>query len=76
MKKVTEEMKEAGNKIASELMDASISKSVGGLGGSRTWEDYKNANKEIENFDLISAYINKEIDSVTAIYLAMDRCDA
>ncbi len=68
---VTEAMNQAGNDIAAELMAASVAKSMNGLGGSLTYEEW--LNKEVENRDLCIAYSKSEIDSVTAIYLAMMR---
>jgi len=69
---VTEEMKEAGSQIALDLVDANIAKSMGGLGGSKTWEEFE-ASHSGKNMDLIKQYVNGEIDSVTAIYTAMHR---
>lgn len=68
---ITEAMNKAGNNIASELLGASIAKSMNGLGGSLTYEEW--LNKSIANRDLCIAYSKNEIDSVTAIYLAMVR---
>lgn len=68
---VTEAMNKAGNDIAAELMTASVAKSMNGLGGSLTYEEW--LNKEVANRDLCIAYSKSEIDSVTAIYLAMVR---
>lgn len=68
---VTEAMNKAGNDIAAELMTASVAKSMNGLGGSPTYEEW--LNKEVANRDLCIAYSKSEIDSVTAIYLAMVR---
>lgn len=64
-------MKAAGNLMASDLMDATIAKDMNGLGGSKNWEEYELDDKE--NADLIKAYLSNEIDSVTAIYIAMSR---
>ena len=67
---VTSAMQEAGNAIASDLMDASIKKAFGpDMLGDCTPLDmdvYSNA-------DLIKLYIAEEIDSVQAIYIAMQR---
>lgn len=68
---VTEAMNQAGNDIAAELVTASVAKTMHGLGGSLTYEEW--LNKEVENRDLCIAYSKSEIDSVTAIYLAMMR---
>ena len=63
---VTEEMKKAGNDIASRLYDASISKALGG--NLDEWLD-----EDVPNRDIILLYLEGEIDSVTAICMAMDR---
>lgn len=68
---VTLEMQSAGREIASNLMDAQIAKQMNGLGGGTTWEQW--LTQPIKNKDLIIAYLNDEIDSVTAIYIAMYR---
>ena len=69
---VTEEMREVGQQIAADLTDASISKEMGGLGGSKDWEEFKSSFNG-KNLDLIKQYVEGEIDSVTAIYIAMHR---
>ena len=69
---VTEEMREAGSQIASDLINAQVSFHVGGLGGSKTWEEFESCHCG-KNMDLIKQYVNGEIDSVTAIYIAMHR---
>ena len=69
---VTEEMREAGSQIASDLMDAQVSFHMGGLGGSKEWEEFESFHCG-KNMDLIKQYVNGEIDSVTAIYIAMHR---
>jgi hypothetical protein len=56
---------EAGNLIASEMYDASVQACLG-----------EGKEFDIEQFhykDIVQAYLNKEIDSVTGIYLAMQR---
>ena len=63
---VTEEMKKAGNEIASYLYDASISKALGG--NLDEWLD-----EGVANRDIILMYLQEKIDSVTAICMAMDR---
>ena len=70
MNTVTDKMKQAGNDIAAHLTDASIHKACAGLAGcpELNVDDYP-----AENRDLIRAYLAEEIDSVTAIYLAMSR---
>lgn len=69
--KVTPEMQKAGSEMASVLMDAGIAKCMDGLGGSRTWSDW--LAEDVPNRDLAIEYLDDKIDSVTAIYLAMDR---
>lgn len=71
MTTVTEEMRKAGSAIASALMDAGVAKCMNGLGGSKTWDEW--VCEDVPNKDLIVAYLNEEIDSITAIYLAMER---
>ena len=62
-------MIKAGNDIASLLIDASIQKQMGGLGGGRA---YSISNFPTKFQDIIQAFIDDKIDSVTAIYLAME----
>lgn len=69
---VTEEMRKAGSDISSDLIDASVSYSCGGLGGSKQWDQFESL-YEGTNMDLIKMYLAHEIDSVTAIYIAMHR---
>ncbi len=70
--KVTEEMREAGRVIASDLLIGHAVKCMGGLGGSKSWEEFESSHSG-KNLDLIEQYVNGEIDSVTAIYIAMHR---
>jgi len=65
---VTEEMVEAGRKIANNLISANCQKSMSGLGGVKDFDlmDYPE-----EHRDVITQYLNGDIDSVTAIYIAM-----
>jgi hypothetical protein len=69
--KVTDSMVQAGNDIASELIAACAYKSMNGLGGGLTWQEW--LDKDVKNKDLIIAYVEKDMSSVEAIYLAMDR---
>jgi hypothetical protein len=71
MLSVTKEMNEAGKAMASNLMTATVVKSFNGMGGSITWEDW--GQKDIPNKDIIQMYLDEVIDSVTAIYLAMEK---
>jgi len=66
---VTEKMRKAGNSIVSDLYDAGIHKCMGGLGGCKNldYSDFK------ANLDLIRKYMEDDIDSVQAIYIAMER---
>jgi hypothetical protein len=59
-----------GEEISSCLMDASIEKALGGIGGCKKFD----LSVFPEKFhDLISAYLDEEINSVEAIYIAMRR---
>lgn len=69
---VTEKMREAGSQIASALMQAQVAKCTGGLGGKKDWKKFESVHSG-KNIDLIKQYINDDIDSVTAIYIAMRR---
>jgi len=62
------EVIEVGEKIASDLMDAQVSKNMGSMGG----HIIKDISK-YDNSDLIQKYIDGEIVSVEAIYTAMKR---
>lgn len=66
---VTEVMQKAGENIASNLLDASIENSMGGLGGCR----HLDLSNYRSNQDLIKKYIDEDITSVEAIYIAMER---
>lgn len=68
---VTPEMVKAGSDIASVLLDASIAKCMNGLGGSKTWEEFVEG--DVRNQDIVIDYLEDRIESVTAIYLAMER---
>lgn len=72
---VTVEMIEAGQAIAEDLIVASVSKQMRGLGGSLTWDEWCDQHKDTPNLDLIKAFADGEIASVTAIYLAMKRVE-
>ncbi len=63
---ITTEMKLAGNQIASDLMDACIS----GI-SHQSWDAW--ISQPHKNKDLILSHVSGNIDSVTAIYLAMHR---
>lgn len=69
--KVTPEMVKAGNDIASVLIDASVANSMNGLGGSTTWDEF--VSRQTHNRDIVIDYLENRIESVTAIYLAMER---
>lgn len=62
------EVIEAGQEIASNLFDAQISKSMGSMGGHVIKDIF-----EYDNCDLIQKYLDEEIVSVEAIYIAMKR---
>jgi len=70
---ISEEMIKAGNDIASNLMTACCCKSMNGVGGGKDWTTWLDENKDAQNVDIMMAYANNEIDSVTAIYIAMER---
>jgi len=65
------EVIEVGQRIASDLIDAQLSKSMGSVSG-RIIEDIS----EYDNSDLIQKYLDDEIVSVEAIYIAMKRVEA
>jgi hypothetical protein len=67
----TEAMIKAGNDWASHATDAHIAKCMGELGSTKEHRDWQLSN--FENVDLIQMYLNNEIDSVTGIYMAMER---
>ena len=64
------EMIEAGEQIASDLMDAQISKCMGIMGG----HTIKNIS-EYSNSDLIKKCLDNEMASVEATYIAMKRVE-
>ena len=64
------EVIEAGEKMASDLFDAQISKDMGTSGG-HVVKDMS----EYDNGDLIQKYLDGEIVSVEAIYTAMKRVE-
>lgn len=64
---LTDEQIKAGNDAASEMMTATIQKGMDGLGGCEKLDINKFKFKEI-----VRRYLNKEIDSVTGIWLAME----
>jgi len=64
-------MIEAGQRIASDLMDAQVSWLMNGIGGGKTWREF--INQDLPNKDLIEQYIDQEICSIEAIYIAMER---
>jgi len=68
---VSTAMIQAGNDFASHAMTASIAKSMGELGSTTAHRQWQM--DQCKNLDLIEAYLNDEIDSVTGIYVAMDR---
>ena len=64
------EVIEAGQKIASDLIDARVSKDMGSMGGHVVKDMSK-----YDNSDLIQKYLDGEIVSVEAIYIAMKRVE-
>ncbi len=71
--KVTDLMIQAGQDIASNLIMASVSKQMDGLGGGLTWEEWLKT--DVKNKDLIIDYAEKDMTAVEAIYLAMARAN-
>lgn len=69
--KPTEKMIKAGQDWASLATDAHIAKSMGKLGSTKKQRAWQLSN--FKDTDLIEAYLNNEIDSVTGIYMAMER---
>jgi len=65
-----QEIIEAGQTIASDLCDAQISKEMGDMGG-HIIKDIS----EYDNSDLVQKYLDNEIVSVEATYLAMKRAE-
>lgn len=72
LENITLEMVKAGDVMAEDLVGAMISYNMDGVGGSKTWEEWQNT-FEGTHKDLIVAYVEEQIDSVTAIYIAMER---
>jgi len=68
---VTLEMIKAGNDFASHATDASIARCMGELGSTKEQRQWQM--DQFKNVDLIEMYLNGQIDSVTGIYLAMER---
>jgi len=69
--KPSEKMIEAGQQMAHDLTNASVCWSMNGLGGSKSWRQF--INQSLANKDLIEQYVDQEIYSVEAIYMAMER---
>jgi len=67
----SEAMIKAGNDMASLLVNVSVAVCMNGLGGSITTEEWHAL--EVPNKDIAEQYARKELDSVTAIYIAMRR---
>jgi len=67
---ITEYMHKAGLEMASNLVDALISDSLGTMGGHKIVPV-----SSYNNSDLVLKALDKEIDSVQAMYLAMRRAD-
>jgi len=69
--KVTKEMIYAGDIMAWHLINIDIINNMGGLAGARTWEDW--LKEDIQNKDLAIAYAEDKMESVEAVYIAMER---
>lgn len=67
----TDAMIKAGQDWASHATGAQIAKAMGELGSTKEQRDWQLSN--FKNIDLIQMYLNEEIDSVTGIYMAMER---
>jgi len=68
LKHITPEMTQAGQDMASLLMDASIIQCLGGCGGCSTGIDIPDKYKEI-----VQLYLGREIMSVDGIYAAIKK---
>ena len=66
---VTKDMVDAGNKMADVLYDACVLKGASGKEHRRFYERVESTG----NVDLVKRYAAGDIDSVTGIYLAMER---
>ena len=69
--KPTEHMIKAGQDWASHATDARVAKYMGELSSTKGQREWQLSN--FKNVDLIEMYLNDEIDSVTGIYMAMER---
>lgn len=69
-KDVSDEMRKAGNEMAEEMAVISYFKS---RDSSFKMKEYIKVNSHFSDMDLLEAYANEEIDSVTAIFVAMSR---
>lgn len=67
----SEAMIQSGSDMASLLMNVSVAVCMNGLGGSITTEEWEAL--DVPNKDLAEQYGREELDSVTAIYIAMRR---
>ena len=64
--KPTRKQIEAGNRLVLELMDASVRKGMGGMGGCPSYDL-----KTLEFGEIVEAYLSGEIDHVTAVWMCM-----
>ena len=71
MSEVTYRMVDAGSRMASDLITAQVSRSMGGIGGAPAWREWSAA--KAPNRDLAVRYADGQIQAVEAIYLAMER---
>jgi hypothetical protein len=65
---VSPAMREAGENIASEMIDADIERQMAGLGGCQPQDRTSN-----QNNDIIERYVVGELSSCETIYIAMNR---
>ena len=71
MNGVTHQMVAAGSRMASDLITAQVSRSMGGIGGAPEWREWSAA--KAPNRDLAVQYAEGQIQAVEAVYFAMER---
>jgi len=71
MSELAKEIIDAGERIASDLMNALVSKTMGHLGGHIV-----KPVSEYDHSDLIQKYLDEKISSVEAMYMAMKRAES
>ncbi len=68
--KISKKTIKLGHEVANELITANICKNMNGLGGGPTWETFK---KSVKHKKLCQLYLENKIDSITAIFMAMNK---